>query len=464
MATQTLRGRLRDQRLAERLLTLYILDHVISRRLLVSIAHAALLAFAACSQTAQRETRDPEPAPSKTGSLAGDAAELGDFYADSHVDLDALIASSEWTAAVGESARTIEGADRDSALVELMRLSALPGRTSGGDGHTGIFPLDSHRAPLHLYPIRLYWFPEGLYVVEALPDAEHLIGSKLLEIDGVPVDQAITRIEPLVPRDNEMTVKARLPQFLVTAEVLHGLGIAETATSASFSFDAGGGELSEELRPVDADAYAEALDVWHPMIPPSLPVIEGSTPGTDASSDQWAGLIDEGRILYVAYKATLGDSYDLGDRIERLAGRGSPLAVVLDLRHNPGGENGASQGLRDALATKAVRAHPLHVLIGRSTFSAAGYLSLHLERDLDPIFVGEPSGFSTLFIGDPTSKSLSSSGYVANAGTVLWDEGKDGAFSSPLRPDIARRITAKDYFGGLDPVLEAVRERTFKRS
>lgn len=346
------------------------------RTRLAALAQVALLAFVACTQSTQTEGRGPEPSPSETSGSGGDAAELGDFYVDSHVDLDALIPSSEWTPAVAETARTIEGADRDRALVELMRLSALPGKSSGGDGHTGIFPLDSHRAPLHLYPIRLYWFPEGLYVIEALPDAEHLIGSKLVEIDGVPVDQAIPQIEPLVPRDNEMTVKARLPQFLVTAEVLHGLGIADTATSASFSFDAEGSGLSEELRPVDADAYAEGLDVWHPMIPPSLPVKDGSIDREDAARDQWAELIDQGRILYVAYKATLGDSYDLGDRIERLAGRGNPRAVVLDLRHNPGGENGASQGLRDALATKAVRAHPLYVLIGRSTFSAAGYLSL----------------------------------------------------------------------------------------
>ena len=49
-------------------------------------------------------------------------------------------------------------------LVGLMRIAALPGVRNG---HTGLFPLDAqHRRSLHFYPLRVYDFADGLFVVD----------------------------------------------------------------------------------------------------------------------------------------------------------------------------------------------------------------------------------------------------------------------------------------------------------
>jgi hypothetical protein len=88
----------------------------------------------------------------------------------------------------------------DQLLVELMRFTNLLGER---DGHSGIFPLDSaNPRVLHLFPLYLYDFSDGLFVVAA-PGRPALVGSKLLAIDGIDVATLKQRVWPLVPRDND---------------------------------------------------------------------------------------------------------------------------------------------------------------------------------------------------------------------------------------------------------------------
>ena len=125
-------------------------------------------------------------------------------------------------AAADELAARADGLSEDQLLVELMRFSCLLGER---DGHSGIFPLDSpHQRVLHLFPLYLYKFSDGLFVVAA-PGRESLVGSKVLALDGIPADELERQVRPLVPRDNEATRDDRFMSFLLTAEVLHGLGL-----------------------------------------------------------------------------------------------------------------------------------------------------------------------------------------------------------------------------------------------
>lgn len=382
---------------------------------------------------------------------------LGRHFEDAHAGLDALVPVAQWRRAVDDVAERVDGMEDDEALVELMRLSALPGRTSGGDGHSGIFPLDAHERELHVYPLRLYSFPDGLYVVDA-PGRRDLVGARLLAIGETPVDEAVDLVEPLVPRDNGMTVAARLPQFLMTAEVLHGLGVIEGTGPTRFAFDTG----DEVVAAVAARDFADATDVWNPLIPPSLPA--GGRAGylRRAGLEWWSAYLPGEDVVYVQYNQTVGDSFALGNRIVRLVKERSPRGVVLDLRHNPGGENSASAGLVEGLTDPALRGVPIAVLIGRGTFSAAGTLSLLLKQETGAVFVGEPSGFSTRFFGDPVTETLPATGLVLNAGGFEWDESPNGSFDTPLAPDVDATLSAAAYFDGEDPVLDAAL-RTLRR-
>ena len=102
-----------------------------------------------------------------------------------------------------------------------MRIAALPGI---GNGHTGIFPGDpQHRRDLHLYPLRLYAFPDGTYVVDE-NGSDGLVGARITAVAGTPYAEVAKRVGPLVPHDNASNLQGYLPHFLLTAEVLDGLG------------------------------------------------------------------------------------------------------------------------------------------------------------------------------------------------------------------------------------------------
>ena len=94
----------------------------------------------------------------------------------------------EYARRVDELAARAGSLDRDHLVVELMRLLALLGER---DGHSGIYTLHNHPRPLHLYPLRTYWFSDGLAVVDGDEP-----GAKLVAIEGVPIDEVVARVRP----------------------------------------------------------------------------------------------------------------------------------------------------------------------------------------------------------------------------------------------------------------------------
>ena len=94
------------------------------------------------------------------------------------------------------------------------------------NGHTGLFPGDpAHTRELHFYPVRLYDFADGMDVVDATDPS--LIRNRLVAIEGVPTERVLELVEPLVPRDNTSNLRGLAPHYLLTAEVLDGLGVAD---------------------------------------------------------------------------------------------------------------------------------------------------------------------------------------------------------------------------------------------
>ena len=113
-----------------------------------------------------------------------------------------------------------------------------------------MFPFDAHARPLHVYPLRLYDFADGLHVIGAIGD-EDVTGRRLTSIEARPMEEVVELVRPLVPHDNESSLRWRLPQYLVTAEVLRGLGIAGQRGDVRLRR-----RLDGELEPVAAAAVA----------------------------------------------------------------------------------------------------------------------------------------------------------------------------------------------------------------
>ena len=357
-------------------------------------------------------------------------------------------------AAANDLAARADGLSRDQLLVELMRFTNLLGER---DGHSGIFPLDSaHTRVLHLFPLYLYDFSDGLFVVAA-PGHRELVGSKLLALDGIDVATLKQEVWPLVPRDNDSTRDDRFMSFMLTAEVLHGLGLRSGTGPAAFTLQKPGAAARVvTLAPVTTGAY---LRLMHPLFPSfvyALPKRPKPLYLRRRGEDHYVTTIDRGRVVFVGYNATLGSTATDAQRVLRLAKQRKVRRVVVDVRLNPGGDNHTYAALLQALRSRWVnRRGRLVVLISRSTFSAAENLVADLERYTKAVFVGEDSGGSPNLYGDVTAVELPSAGVSVGIATQYWQKSTADDPRVTLAPDVRVPLGSRAFFRGGDPVLAA---------
>jgi hypothetical protein len=368
-----------------------------------------------------------------------------------HPNLFHDLRPDDWKAAVDGLAARIDGLHPDEQLVELMRLAALPGVR---DGHTGIYPLLPHRRPLHLLPVQLYDFEDGLHVV-ASPDEPRLVGTRLTAIGGVPTERVAACVSPLIGRDNEWTLRARLPEFVLVTEVLHGLGLVPGAGPQRLAF-ADGSEVT--LVPIPAPESAAAFGSRRPLPRRKRPAYLARS-----DDDWWTSTRDSGRIVYAAYNSTQSFP-ELWARLRRLVGKPAFRRLVLDLRLNGGGNNTTYGELLEIARSAGVnRRDRLVVLVGRHTFSAAGNLAADLDRSTRATFVGEPTGGAPNQYGDAELVSLPESGWSIRVATVYHEFGppRDQRLAVPV--DVAIEPSAADFRAGRDPVVAAALALPFRR-
>jgi hypothetical protein len=406
-----------------------------------------LIAVVALVSSAQART-------SAESSAATDVRDLGDSIEQIHPAPFRSISRARFEAEVNELAARAPTISRDELLVGVLRIIASLGPRNG---HTGLFPGDPGNArPLHLYPIRLYRFADGVFVVDA--EDRGLVGRRLVAVDGMPVERVFELVDPLVPHDNAWNTRGMAPHYALTAEVLHGLGIVDTAGPAAFSFErAGGARTDVSLTPILGPQYAgEFADPLHGHYPSVLPSAPRPLYLANSGKPLWVTTLAGGRAVYVGFNAVSAPAPTVLRRTRRLALAARTRRVIVDVRLNGGGDNTTYGPLVDLFASKQVNGRgKLCLLVGRATFSAAANFAAEIDRDTGAVIVGEPTGGGVETYGDTVPVLLPSLGwyvYVASR----YHERKRGPNDHRLAvaPDVRVDLTSAQYFAGQDPVLD----------
>jgi hypothetical protein len=391
--------------------------------------------------------------PSATTDAAGDVRALGEMLEALHPGLYDNVTKKRFRAEVDGLARRAPSLSRSELVVGLMRIAALPGVRNG---HTGLFPLDSsHRRGLHLYPIRLYDFADGMFVVDAVD--ESLVGAELVAIEGVPVARVLELVRPLVPRDNPSNLRGWAPHYALVAEVLDGLGVGDGLGARRFELAKEGGESYEvSLAPLDGRDYVSNFaDPLHGHYPATLPARPKPLYLAQRGRQLWTTKIEGGRVVYVGYNAVTVPTSDAAARLARLVRSAGVRRVVVDLRFNGGGDNTTYGPLLSVLDSPRVdRRGRLYLLIGRATFSAAGNFVTDVERETRSISVGEPTGGGVNIYSESTSFVLPTTGLSVRiaAGYVQRGSANDRRITN--EPDVRVDVRSADFFADRDPVLE----------
>jgi dienelactone hydrolase len=386
-----------------------------------------------------------------SSARANDVQLAAQHLRDDHPNLFHDLSPSRFDAAVADLSADASSLDDDQLLVGLMRLGAMPGVR---DGHTGIFPLNpANRRVLHAYPIRMYTFADGTYVVGQAGGSD-LLRARVIAVNGRPLEDVIAAVSPLVPHDNDSTLMLRVTTYLNTPEVLHGLGLVPDLGPVTFTFERGGNRFAASLTPLTVPDYGRGIgDLAHPLLPQG---ITAAAPAYVARRNQqiWTTTLAGKRVFYIGYNETLVSTSAVARRVSKAAKAKRLRAVIVDLRNNGGGDNHTYAYLLDALR-RVAKTKRVVVLISRMTFSAAENFAVDLERVAHPTFVGEPSGGSPNLYGDTVNTLLPASGVELRVASIYWEKSSRDDPRIAIEPQVPVGLSAAAFFAGHDPTLEA---------
>jgi hypothetical protein len=409
--------------------------------LLVSLAMVAIVSAA-------------QARPSAPVTAADDVRELGTQIAQIHPDAFRSVPRQQFESDVSALAQRAPSISQNELLVGMLRIIASLGPRNG---HTGLFPGDpTHTRELHFYPVRLYDFVDGMHVVDATDRS--LIRNRLVAVEDMPIERVLELVEPLVPRDNTSNLRGLAPHYLLTAEVLDGLGVVDGIEAAELTFEQPDGQrVDVELTPVAASRYtSEFADPLFGHYPSILPAASQPLYLSGSARPLWARTLARGRAVYVGYNSIRSPTPAVLRKIERLVRGKGVRRVIVDLRLNGGGDNTTYGSLRTLFGSKAVNKRgKLRVLIGRATFSAAANFAAEIDRATRAVFFGEPTGGGVETYADTFPVLLPTVGWTVRI-AARYHERKKGKSDRRLavEPEVRVDLTSEQYSTRVDPVLE----------
>jgi hypothetical protein len=172
----------------------------------------------------------------------------------------------------------------------------------------------------------------------------------------------------------------------------------------------------------------------------------------------WTQLADG--TLFVQYNRVEFLDPALLSRLMTAAAAATVKRVVVDIRHNFGGEVRALVPVLDVFDTAKVdRPGRLFLITGRNTYSAASLFAAELEARTAVTIVGEPMGGSPNLWGDPDEISLPWSGLAVGVSTTFELATTADDVRLTIDPDLPVPLTFADWAAGRDRALDKIRAR-----
>jgi hypothetical protein len=377
------------------------------------------------------------------------------FWQTSPADFDSLVNRLD---------RRIPDLDDAQIAVELMRVAALL-----RDGHSGV-----DTSPLlgsdRLYPVRVYPFQDGVYVMSVATEYAEYIGARVERIGPLSVQEALDQVMQVLNGENEYTRLNFAPLLLMQPRLLRVLGISTTEDQVRFEVVTRKGKRKS--------FWAQAVTVpaghgWY-SAGEGLPVTGYRTgredsPGPPAlcwrgrDKSYWFEYLPEQRLLWMQFNAVQNaDDESLAQFCARMfdfADRHDIDKFVIDLRWNGGGNlellNPLLHGLICRASTLGRFGH-FFAVIGRGTYSAAHVCAVQLEAHTQVLFVGEPSGATPNHFGDVTRMRLPHSGLPVLISKWAWQPALPWDLRPWIAPQLPAPFTSDDYRSNRDPALNAI--------
>lgn len=347
------------------------------------------------------------------------------------------------------------------------------------NAHTRAYLL-RNRSYWRRYPIRIWRFPEGWYVVAARAQGTPLVGGRITHIQHVPVEQVFEKVRSLFA-GNAGWSNYMSTYTLTSPDALLGVGLLHD-DGAEFTIQSDATSRSVRLSAEPLDPRTGPEESWW-FLSPQHPAASGWT-HVLASRNLPLALVSpevnyrfarcDRDVLYVRYSRSadapgLETVRAFGERLLAAIASQPPRKLVLDLRFNTGGDLQKARPLMDALAQSRLGREPgaIAVLVGPVTFSAGITAAASLRSGSKAILVGAHPGDGPDFWAEGGNVTLPNSHI-----DMHYADGRHQYSDAPLpagveeylhlnidvrnlEPDVAVDWTWRDYMSGADPAAAA---------
>jgi len=415
----------------------------VRRLALVAICALQLAGCEAGAPSESPPASAPAPVPTTAATPAATAAatpigeldRFDQFVRANHPSPFMIHPESEWTAKLAEVKAKLGSITEPDAGIALV--SSLVGLL---DTHTWI----TRPNGFHPYPVFLYYFTEGWFVIAALDPT--LVGARVVSIGGHPIADVEAAIRPLAPHDNEMGFLLNGQFLFSVSEYLHGAGIVSDPARPSYVLELSDGTTrTEDFAPMPEQAWGESLHQVGMLIGDETEAVRRHT------ELSWSRIDAKRRVMLITVN-DYGDEATVIDALKVALDANQIDRVVLDIRFLPGG-NGDFRLLEVLKAEPRVnKPGGLTVLVGRENFSIATAIVRAFDVDTAALLVGEPTpARADNFRCGCQSMDLLDGSITVNIPTH-WDNNGDNR--PQIDPDVRIDLSAADFFAGRDPVLE----------
>lgn len=368
---------------------------------------------------------------------------LAEQLPQKHKNLFFKISQTEFHTKLEKLEESIPELEDDEIKVELMKVLA-----SVGDSHTRMI-LHSAR----IFPVKFYWFKEGIHVIYTTKDYQEILHQKLIGVEDMDVEAAIQRLSSVTAYENQSQLKHRLPNFLFRTDILYGLHIIQDKEKARFVFaDRNQKRTERTIFSMSVKENPEPIGLPHNR---PLPLYM-----RNANKFFWVEYLDKEQTLYFKYNACRNMSgltvqKFTEDLLEFMESH-PILRLVVDLRNNGGGNSNLLMPFITRLKERKQinQKGRLYVVVGRQTFSSAVLNALAFQNVTEAVFVGEPTGGKPNHFGEVKGFMLKNSKIGIQYSTKYFTHSKED--TSSFNPDVLIEPSIRDYLEYRDPVLEYI--------
>lgn len=412
--------------------------------------------------------------PSARRALQADVEFVVRSIETTHPAPYSFVQQSALSADVRKVKETAKRGETGCATAQLMALVA-----ELRDGHTYVAPINVI-AQKKWFPIRFYWFSDGLYVTSAAPEYSALVGKKVRRIGSLSAAGAMEKVIALQAANNPLAAREGTV-WLSQAAIADAIGAADRDSMRVTVAESNGTETVRVLRPFEAeinDAWYQQGEMFGPRthkdVQPYVTAFRGRGPLDYRKADPalpphlryrlpyYLLEIPESKALYFQWNFVEDWSDELFETfVKRLFAdldAHPDWKLVIDVRYNSGGDGSKVPQVIKQIIKRNRFDEPgnLFVITGRKTFSAAVDFVGEAKQWTSAIFVGEPTGAGLNAYGDPRDFTTPNLKIPFQASTDLHQHGAPMDQAGEFAPDIPATMSGTDYFSGHDPALETV--------